>query len=328
MSMNRRRALKTLFCYSSALALSPQLSFADASTPSDALNFLAIGDYGTTGTDQRAVAAAMETFCQSSAVSPDGLLLLGDNFYSPAKDGFSIHSERWRTTFEDVYRNDAFPCPCWAVLGNHDYRDNLGGEVVQMEYAKAMQTRWRMPNKWYRFELGGRKPLATVLALDSNFPSTLIPNPRKPPRTMSAEETQLQLEWLEAELSKPRAPLTIVMGHHPVYSNGQHGDTPALVKHWAPLFEKHQVHAYLCGHDHDLQHLELEGLFTSYVLSGGGGARTRRMPSDREIPYGKDIHGFTHLQIVPEKLIISHHSVDGQLVHRFTKSVDGTVTIG
>ena len=35
--------------------------------------------------------------------------------------------------------------------------------------------------------------------------------------------------------AKPRAPFTLVMGHHPLYSNGDHGDTTALVEEWEPL---------------------------------------------------------------------------------------------
>ena len=143
---------------------------------------------------------------------------------------------------------------------------------------------------------------------------------------MTAEEEKEQQTWLEAELAKPRAAFTIVAGHHPIYSNGQHGDTKGL-KAWDGLLEKHGVHMYLCGHDHDLQHLEFEGRKTSFVVSGGGGARVRELKNDRKVPYGKNVYGFSHLQVTKQRLILRHIDANGTQVHAFTKLPDGTVKL-
>ncbi len=117
------------------------------------------------------------------------------------------------------------------------------------------------------------------------------------------------------------------MAHHPLYSNGDHGDTEELVKAWDGAFEEHRVHAYFCGHDHDLQHLELEARFTSHILSGGGGARTRKLEVDRKMPFGRDVHGFTHLQLSKATLTVTHHDAGGRVLHRFNKASDGKVEI-
>jgi hypothetical protein len=326
--MDRRRALKTLFCYSSMLALKPVRTDAAFELSPDAMHLLAIGDFGTTGADQKKVAAAMSAFVQKTAIKPESMLLIGDNFYSPDKEGFNVESKRWKTTFEDVYPVNIFPGPCWAILGNHDYHDNRGGEQIQLQYAREKKTRWSMPSKWYRFEIGGSSPRLTVIALDSNLPAVsggLKDKKRLP--SLSNEEEKQQLAWLETELSKPRAPMTLVLGHHPLYSNGSHGDTKSLIESWGPLFKKHKVHAYLCGHDHDMQHLELEGLHTSFILSGGGGAKIRKLPNDREMPYGQAIYGFTHLEVLPNALRFTHFDADGQRLHCFTKHQDGKVEI-
>ncbi len=37
-----------------------------------------------------------------------------------------------------------------------------------------------------------------------------------------------------------------------------------------PLMDRYGVHAYLCGHEHNLQHLHVDGESTHYVVSGGG----------------------------------------------------------
>ena len=328
---SRRRALKTLFCSSAFLSLNLGSRSILGAAEGDAIDLLMIGDFGTTGDDQKKVAAAMKAFCQGQGIKPESLLLLGDNFYSAAKDGFSTESIRWKNTFEDVYPAADFPGPCWAVLGNHDYHDNPGGEKVQLDYAKKPGTRWKMPAKWYRFEIGSAlSPVATVIALDSNLPKVSGGKDKKsgkPRGSLTESEVAEQQAWLVAQLQSKRAPFTIVMAHHPLYSNGDHGDTKALIEQWGPLFQEHQVHAYLCGHDHDLQHLELEGLFTSFILSGGGGAKTRKLESDRKMPFGDDVYGFTHLRVAREELVFSHHDASGALLHRFTKKQDGSFVV-
>ena len=50
-------------------------------------------------------------------------------------------------------------------------------------------------------------------------------------------------------------PWNIVFGHHPVYSQGGHGDTDLVQQFiWNVLFEQ-EVDFYLSGHDHHLNAL-------------------------------------------------------------------------
>lgn len=316
--------------------------------PQQELHFLGLGDFGAGGSDQRKVAQAMAAFLRGRVLQPEALLMIGDNFYGPVhpfpkKDGkrppgeaapFTAESTRWQTDIEQMYPAADFDCPMLAVLGNHDYHDNAGGEKAQLAYAQKSGVRWTLPAKWYRrdFARNGR-PLLTLLCLDSNLRDVSGKDRltgQYARASLTIEEERSQLKWLRAELARPRAPFTLVMAHHPLYSNGDHGDTRPLIEAWEPLFQEHRVHAYLCGHDHDLQHLEFEGRFTSHVLSGGGGAQTRKLEKDkkRPMPYGKDVHGFTHLAVGLERMIFSHHAADGRLLHRFGKRLDGGVDFG
>jgi len=327
--ISRRGALKTLFCASAALALNlrPQ-KLSAASFAADDAHLLAIGDFGSGGNAQSAVARAMQTYVADHQLKTQGLLLLGDNFYGKVEGGEK--SPRWDTGFESMYPAAAFPGPCWSVLGNHDYHDTADGEKVQLNYARRPEgTRWTMPSKWYRFEFPKDNPVVTFLCLDSNLPSVsggFVGTKRLRSSLTEAEEAE-QLEFLKTELAKPRSPFTVVLAHHPIYSNGAHGDTKSLIKAWDSILEEQGVHLFMCGHDHDLQHLELEGRRTSFVVSGGGGARIRPLRSDRKIPYGHNVYGFSHLQVGRERLVLRHIDANGTQVHAFTKLADGTVKL-
>lgn len=323
---SRRRLLRTAFCSSAALGLNvggSVLDAAEAAAEGD-LHWLAIGDFGSMEPPQTAVANGMKAYVTELKLKPEGLLLLGDNFYKPMPGG--LKAPRWKSGFEDMYPASAFPGPCPAVLGNHDYHDNAGGEQVQLAYAKQGGTRWTMPAKWYRLDKGP----VTFLCLDTNLRSVSggkNPKDGTPKASLTEAEEKEQMTWLKAELAKPRAPWTVCVGHHPVYSNGQHGDTKSLVAELAPLLQAHGVHVYLCGHDHDLQHLELEGQKTSFVVSGGGGARVRPMKNDKRGPFSQSVYGFTHIQLGKERMILRHIDPNGKQLHAFEKHLDGSFKV-
>ncbi|MES2437898.1 MAG: metallophosphoesterase [Verrucomicrobiota bacterium] len=322
-TISRRRLLKTLFCSSVAMRLNlAPAAMAQPLAKPGALDLLAIGDFGSGDERQKAVARGMSRYTESLGKTPDGLMMLGDNFYGSMKGG--LKSERWMTGFSNPYPSKTYPCPCWPVFGNHDYHDTPGNEQVQLGYAASLdrKTRWTMPGKYYRIDLPAEHPQVTLLMLDTNWEKI---NRRvhgdRVACWMTAEEKSAQMEWLEKQLAAPRAPFTIVVGHHPVYSDGSHRDTPELVNELGPLLEKHGVHLYLCGHDHDLQHLELEGLKTSFVVSGGGGARLHSHDQVRKGSTIFDAHGFTHLTLSDNRLHIRHVDPNGKILHAFSKGV-------
>ena len=53
-----------------------------------------------------------------------------------------------------------------------------------------------------------------------------------------------------------------------MFSKGRHGDTRELIHDVQPLLERHGVQVYLNGHDHDMQHIVVNGI--SYLTSGAG----------------------------------------------------------
>ncbi len=353
--ISRRRALRQTFFYSAALALG-QHTAADtraASAPKD-LHFLMLGDFGSAGQQpqhtlvpqvdpfifpgftapmppgqhtnahwmpmQASVARAMQTYATGAGFRTEGIFMLGDNFYGRLSGG--VNSPRWKTGFEEMYPASAFPGPCWAMLGNHDYDEEEGLKLsAELAYADAHPgTRWTMPGKWHRVDWPTTRPLITCLILDTNYKNGYL--------YLTAEERARQLSWMKAEMARPRvAPWLVCMGHHPLYSNGMHGDNSALIKDWGQLFEEQNVAFYFSGHDHDLQHLEFDELGTSFVISGGGGAHITDIRKFGRGLFSQAVNGFTHVQVSRERFTVRHLDSDAKELHAFSKTTAGQLEI-
>lgn len=279
------------------------------------VNLLLFGDWGYSGSGskQRDVAEQIVEYARKQRVQFDAALLAGDNFYSELKDG--ADDKRWRSQFEEMYDRRALPMSFYASIGNHDYSKRK--VQAQFEYARQNpSSRWKLPAKWYAVDFPTNKPLVTVLVLDSNS------------GRLSSEERKKQIQWLETQLTDPaNGSWTIAVAHHPLFSNGRHGDTPTLIEDWGRLFRKHRLDFYLCGHDHTLQHLEVENWPISFMVSGGGGAKLQDIRRDDRGPFFRALHGFVHLQFTPKQATVKFICVEGKVVHEFTRSATGTVNV-
>ena len=332
-TISRRRFLRQSFAFSALAGLGASPLFASAKSGGGAgggSRLLMVGDWGYENFKaQSRVAQAMTAYVRERGFRTEALFMLGDNWYGPLPGG--VKDPRWQRQFEEMYPKSVFDCPAYAIPGNHDYQTMPENKVAaELEYAKAGGTRWTMPSLWYSFEFPAKKPLMTVIALDSNMPFASGLPTKGVNFTLTPAQQAEQLIWLEAELEKPRStPFLVVMGHHPIFSNGPHGDHKVLVRDWEPLLRKHKVHLYLAGHDHDMQHLEFDGHPTSFVLSGGGGADLYPLVIDeaQRGPYAARVYGFSDLEVTPEMLTLRHLDENGRLLHAFSKKVDGTVTV-
>jgi tartrate-resistant acid phosphatase type 5 len=328
--LSRRRFLRQSFAFSALAGLGAFPSLAGTRQVSGGSHLLMVGDWGYENFEaQTRVAKAMQGYVKEQGFKTEALLMLGDNWYGPLPNG--VKDTRWQTQFEEMYPKSVFDCPAYAIPGNHDYQRMPQSKVAaELEYAKLPGTRWTMPSLWYSFEFPAKKPLVTVIALDSNMPSADGKWERGTDFTLTPAQQAEQLAWLTTELEKPRTtPFLVVMGHHPIFSNGPHGDHKVLIRDWEPLLRKHKVHLYLAGHDHDMQHLEFDQHPTSFVLSGGGGADlyNLKIEAAQRGPMAERVYGFSELVVTPEMLTIRHMNEQGRLLHGFTKKPDGSVSV-
>ena len=163
-ALTRRRFLRQSFAFSALASLGSFSGRAD-SVPLDpaAAQLLVLGDWGYDKPEgQSKVAAGLRAYVKEHSVRPQALLMLGDNWYGELAGGAA--SPRWQTQFEQMYPTDDFPCPAYAVLGNHDYQHWPESKVDgELEYARTGRnsgaaTRWTMPSRWYRFDFPVKEP--------------------------------------------------------------------------------------------------------------------------------------------------------------------------
>lgn len=308
-----RRLIRLVFAVA-ALSLPPAGAPAQRPTPNAApqLNFLTFGDWGSGLPDQQTVSAAMAAAAAKQQPPFDAVLSLGDNFYVTLPDG--AKSKAFRSLFEEMYSKEKLPFPFYIALGNHDVTSEKKLQA-ELDYAKQNpDSRWKLPSRWYRRDLPEGKPLVSLLVLDSN-------------RSQLGKKFDDEMNWLEAELARPRPGKWLVcMAHHPLFNNGKHKDDKFLIDTWGPLFTKYKVDLYLAGHDHNLQHLEIPGYPTSFCVSGGGGQLTYALLRDDRGPFAARTYGYTTLHFTLETATIAFFNSDGKKLHEFERKPNAVET--
>ena len=349
--LTRRRFLRQTLAWSAlATAAKPGLglSLAAPSHDADAAHAIILGDWGyldslsskTFGDGpsfaaQTQVARGMRHFAEANRLRPEALFLLGDSWYGDLPGGAA--SPRWNTQFERMYPAEIFPGPAYTMLGNHDYQflpATVNKVEAELEYARTgkgldgRKTRWTLPARWYSFDFPEKKPVMRCIVLDSNMPARDGVARHGADFYLTPEQQAEQLQWFKEQLQRPRElPFLTVMAHHPIRSNGPHGDHPILERDWSPLLREHKVDLYMAGHDHDLQVLQFDGEPTTHVLSGGGGADLYVLQKDGldRGPYAQEVHGFSHLAVTARELQVRHLDADGRFLFGIGRTREGAV---
>lgn len=297
--ITRRSFLQTGGAAAAALALDP---IQPVLAKPDTLNFVAVGDWGHASTKARAVAAAMGRTAEK--IGSRFVISLGDNFYPHGVS--DVNDRQWTETFEKTFTAPSLMTPWNVIAGNHDHHGNA---QAQVEYGRVNK-RWRMPSLYYkRSELLPDQSRADFFYIDTELMRSDNTGRRRPALPFNAQE---QLRWLEGELSTSRAAWKIVVGHHPVYSGGKHGGTERLVNWLTPLFKRYGVQVYIAGHNHNLEHLVVDG--THYLVSGGG-AEPNRVERLDTAEFGAGRLGFMAARLTSASMKIKFVNENGKTIY-------------
>lgn len=238
------------------------------------VRFAAIGDMGTGGADQIAIARRMTIYHDERPY--DTVLMLGDNIYEDG-DAAALPRKFEQPYAELLRRNVRF----YAALGNHDVRK---GRTTQLNY-KLFNMGGRA---FYSFTKGD--DTVEFFALDST----------------AMDEAQVR--WLDGALASSKARWKIAYFHHPIYSSGKrHGSDESLREWLEPVFVRYKVAVVLSGHDHIYERTKpQQGV--QYFVSGAGG-KLRRGNIDRRSPFflaGNDeVNSFMYFEVTDEALSFS-----------------------
>src|SRR5438309_8636996 len=199
--ITRRQAIASLATLATGTLLRPASILAFRSSDSKT-RFAVMGDFGTGGSDEFAVAAQMLETHRRSAL--DLVLTVGDNIYP---NGSARHFvKHFEEPFSGLLKERV---KLYAVLGNHDVeqgrKDQLGYPLFHMG-----------GSNFYSISRGNG--LVDFFMLDStDFDSG-------------------QAYWVENSLRESRAKWKIVFLHHPIFSSGKkHGSDMKLRKTLEPL---------------------------------------------------------------------------------------------
>jgi predicted phosphodiesterase len=251
-------------------------------TEAEIFRFIALGDTGTGGKGQLAIANQMVKYHAEKHY--DTVLLLGDNIY-PNGDASELTNKFEKPYAELLQRGVRFH----AVLGNHDQ----GGREGQINY-KPFNMGGRA---YYSFVEGNG--LVEFFALDSNIMD------------------KAQLDWLEAALSASKARWKIVFFHHPIYSSSKkHGSSTNLRALLEPLFVRYGVAAAFSGHDHVYERIKLQQGVQYFVAGAGGQLRPGNI--DRGSPLfaaGNDeFNSFIYVEVRRDRLAFWAVEPDGRIL--------------
>lgn len=200
---------------------------ADSTAP---VRFLAFGDSGGGGPDQRTLAEQMLT------VPYDLIVHTGDIAYDNGAIGefednvFSIYAP----LFQHI--------PFFPAAGNHEY-NSLSAVPFRAVFSLPGQN-----ERWYSYDWG--RVHFVALDTESDFAT--------------------QAAWLDQDLGATAQPWKIVYFHKPPYSSGEHGSDTGVRSVLGPVFEKHGVQLVLSGHDHDYERVIPAKGVQYVVTGGGG----------------------------------------------------------
>lgn len=301
-----------------------------AASDSD-LHFLVMGDWGGsesspyTTSSEVALAKGMNTAAEQ--LGAKFALALGDNFYSHGLD--SVDSSRFDDTFEQCFSGSNLQASngftFHVVAGNHDHRGNVQAQIDYTQHSE----RWSFPDFYYTFAKTAPDGATVQVVLidtvmlfgnsqltDDEHGPQLLGSELPGPANLSAAESQTQ--WLDETLAASTADYLIVGGHYPVYSIAEHGPTSSMQPDKFPYFQNHKISAYLCGHDHSEQYIDVGDGIQYHVIGaahkGDTSTKHKSTIDSSQLKYHDTTGGaFASVTVNKQGMTIQHLSPSGEV---------------
>lgn len=277
------------------------------------INLFIVNDIGRNGYyEQKPIAEVMGQIAET--VGPDAVLALGDTHHFNGVQ--SIYDPLWMTNYETIYSHPELMTDWFPICGNHEYRGNTQAVV---DYSK-LSRRWEMPARYYAKTFAGSGTSVKVIFIDTTpIIEKYRTNPAEYPDAVLQDVTA-QLQWLDNELANATEDWIIVAGHHPVYADtpkeeNERLDMQRLVN---PILTKYKADMYICGHIHNFQHINREGI--EYIVNSSGSlSREKVGPIDGTV-FTNGGAGFSIIGADKSTLKLAMIDSKGNIIHQITKT--------
>lgn len=298
------------------------------------MSFLVMGDWGgnekTPYNTPSEIDTARAINSEAESTGSKFALVLGDNFYHSGVT--SVHDTRFNTTFENVFVGSAVSVESGfkfvVVAGNHDH---IGDVQAQVAYS-SVSPRWVFPSLYYSFTKTAEDgavvefvmlDTVTLAGQSQLADGTQLTGDRLPGVVDTAFADQ-QTRWLESVLKNSSADYLLVAGHYPVYSVCEHGPTPSLQAKVRPLLEKYKVTAFLAGHDHCSEHIDVGDGVQYHGIGSAAYHDTSEAHlhtvTAKQLKYhdAETGGGFASFRVSKSSMLITHHDGLGNKMYNST----------
>ena len=260
--------------------------------------FLSLGDWGSASLggyhlrNAQDTSAAMKSYIANRALHgqdpPSFILNTGDNFYYCGIQNTS--DQQINEDYTELF--GGIDIPWYQSLGNHDYGFSPEAQLALNETISG----WIMDGRYYHRRIvvsyGNNETkniiVANIIILDTNpcvkdyrgndrrkwdpcgtqYPDcSPIAEPCRFHENILSQDCETQLAWASKTLadisSKGSNEWVFVVGHHKA-------EEINVANFQTAILDNPQVHLYLNGHTHNLEHYEINGQ-AKYMTTGAGG---------------------------------------------------------
>lgn len=252
--------------------------------PGEGARLAILGDVGRDTKAHRAVRQLVRERCAADPC--DAVLLLGDNLYPAGPDG--PDDPRLDEILGDYASIGA---PVWMIAGNHDHGQDGSDPPVDAEIAWAKRRGIVFPATDYVGRIGD----VSLVGVDTD-------------RVFWGREPG---PWLDRALADRSARWRVGFGHHPIRSQGPHGNAGAYEGHaFLPWFSGRSLGAFfdaricgaadvwLAGHDHTRQLLfGTPACPTTLIVSGAAATATEIVDHGNVAAFAEATTGYVELTL-------------------------------
>lgn len=280
----------------------------------EGMNIMIANDLGRNGYyEQKPIAEHMGEWADKAGI--EFVAAIGDvhHFNGVA----SVNDPLWMTNYELIYAHPELMIDWFPTLGNHEYRGNT---QAVLDY-KTISRRWVMPDRYYTLtqEADDGSTIRYIFVDTTPLIDRYRNNSKGYPDAVK-QDIDKQLAFVDSVLTVSKETWTVVMGHHPIFSETPKNlsERTDMQKRLDPILRKHNVDFYINGHIHNFQHIKIKQSPIHYFTNSSA-SLSRRVKDTEGTQFKSDKAGFSILSANKNRLAIYFIDGNGGCIYGFEK---------